>query len=190
MMLPKVEHASEVNILISLAGNVPVWCNIETPLGIMNLRQIAEHKSVEVLIAGTNDLFDRMNIKPSLERFGITPHLAQIVLAARAFGKTAIDGTYTNFKDEIGLRVQSELGKALGFDGKTLIHPSQIDTVNKVFSPTDEEVAWAKKVVAAFKATEAENKVVASVDGRMVEELHYNNAVTLLDIQKVIETRK
>ena len=120
------------------------------------------------------------------DRFAIVPWLAMSVLAARSYGLDVIDGVYNDFKDEAGFRAECEQGRTLGMDGKTLIHPSQIEPCNQIFSPSDEEVSWSRKVIEAFALPEYKGKGVITVDGRMVERLHLVMAERVVAIWEAI----
>jgi citrate lyase subunit beta/citryl-CoA lyase len=119
-------------------------------------------------------------------RFALVPALSQCVLAARAFGLSCIDGVFNDIKNEVGFVAECEQGKALGMDGKTLIHPSQIPPCNKVFTPSVEDVAWAKSVVEVFAKPENAGKGVVAHEGRMVERLHLDMAKHILSIAEAV----
>ena len=158
-----------------------LWLMIETTQGVWNLKDIlgATHRTA-ALIAGTNDLCADMHGSPESYRLGLVMALSTIVTGARAAKKLVFDGVYNHFNDAAGFEAECAQGRLLGFDGKTLIHPSQIESANRVFSPTAAEVARAQKISTAFEAVRAEKKSVAVVDGKMIEELHYKAAQMLL----------
>lgn len=106
--------------------------------------------------------------------------LQEIVLAARAYGKIALDGTFINLADTAGLEAETKQGRVLGFDGKTLIHPSQIEVANRIFLPSEDELAHARAIIAAYEAAMAENKAVTLLNGQMIERLHYDRSKALL----------
>ncbi len=139
---------------------------------------------------GTNDLLKESRARALHNRLAVVPWLALAIVAARAYGLDIIDGVYNDFKDDVGFREECEYGRTLGMDGKTLIHPSQIDPCNEIFSPSQEEIAWAKTIIRAFDMTENANKGVITVDGKMVERLHLVQAkrtVAIADSVKEIE---
>jgi citrate lyase subunit beta/citryl-CoA lyase len=166
-----------------------IWAMIETPLSIFNLRDmVASHEAngLDCLVLGTNDLVKEMHGQPSAGRFALVPALSMAVLAARAYGIDVIDGVYNDFKDEVGFRAECEQGRTLGMDGKTLIHPDQVATANAVFSPSEVEIAWARKVVAAFALPENATKGVIKLEGRMVERLHLAMAERIISISEAV----
>ena len=168
ILLPKVNSAADVDALAALTDK-PIWAMMETPLGILNALEIAAHPQIEGFVMGTNDLAKDLN---SRTRDAMMMSLQMCMLAARAHGVVAIDGVYNAFKDDDGLKVECEQGRDLGFDGKTLIHPAQIDIANAAFAPTQAEIELATRQIAAFEEAEAEGQGVAVVDGKIVENLH------------------
>ncbi|TGY89241.1 CoA ester lyase [Marinicauda algicola] len=180
----RAETLLKVRAALDAAGyQGPVWAMIETPTAILNLRligEIAADVGLEALLAGTNDLAAMLRCRLDEERRALRPHLAQIVLAARAYGLIAVDGVYNDFTDRAGFEFEARAGKALGFDGKSLIHPSQVEAANRAFSPSKDEVDWASKVVAAFEDPEHDGRGAIALDGRMVERLHLDAARAIL----------
>lgn len=180
----RAETLLKVRAALDAAGyDGPVWAMIETPAAILNLRLIGEaagETKLEALLTGTNDLAAMLRCRLDEDRSALHPHLAHIVLAARAYGLLAIDGVYNDFKDRAGFEFEARAGKALGFDGKSLIHPSQVEAANRAFSPTKDELDWARKVVAAFEDPEQAGRGALSLDGRMVERLHLDTARAML----------
>ena len=135
---------------------------------------------------GTNDLLKESRARALHDRFAVVPWLAMTIVAARAYRLDILDGVYNDFRDEPGLREECEHGRTLGMDGKTLIHPDRIAACNEVFSPTAEEVAWARKVIDAFGQPENAHKGVIVVEGRMVERLHFSMAQRTVQIAESI----
>lgn len=183
ILIPKVAHPGDIisaaKILKSV--NAPertkIWAMMETPQSILHAGQIAAcgadpENRLTCLVMGTNDLLKESRARAVKDRFAVVPWLAMTILAARSFGLDVIDGVYNDFKDEEGFRAECEHGRTLGMDGKTLIHPSQVVPCNDIFSPTDEEVAWSRKIIAAFDQPQNTMKGVITVDGKMVERLH------------------
>ncbi|MEO1397371.1 MAG: CoA ester lyase, partial [Pseudomonadota bacterium] len=159
---------------------------------ILNARDIAATGSdpesgLVCLVLGTNDLLKESRARMTGDRFSVVPWLALTIAAARAFGLDVLDGVYNNFKDDVGLRSECEHGRTLGMDGKTLIHPSQVAPTNEIFSPTDEEVEWSRKIISAFDEPENANKGVITVEGKMVERLHMVMAKRTVTIADSIE---
>jgi citrate lyase subunit beta/citryl-CoA lyase len=184
ILVPKVMHAGDVvSVAKILQGvhapeKIRLWAMMETPMAILNARTIgatavyAENRLC-CLVMGTNDLIKESRARALHDRFAVVPWLAMTLVAARAYGLDIIDGVYNDFKDEQGLREECERGRILGMDGKTLIHPSQIGPCNEIFSPTQEEVDWSRKIIDAFGQQENAHKGVIVVDGSMVERLHF-----------------
>jgi citrate lyase subunit beta/citryl-CoA lyase len=135
---------------------------------------------------GTNDLVKELRAVPGPARATLLPYLGTAVLAAREAGKAILDGVYNNVKDPDGFRAEARQGFEMGFDGKTLIHPSQVDPTNDIWAPSTDEIAHARSVIDAFAAAEAEGKGVVTVDGRMVENLHRDNALRILAVADAI----
>ena len=180
VLLPKVESAAQLDALAAITGDLPIWAMMETPMGMLNAREIAEHPKLEGMVMGTNDLVKDLNARATPDRVAVMTSLGLCVLAAKAFGVTVIDGVYNAFKDEEGLRVECTQGRDMGFDGKTLIHPAQIDTSNDVFGPSDDEIDLARRQIEAFEVAQREGQGVAVVDGRIVENLHVDTARRVL----------
>ncbi|PWE18266.1 CoA ester lyase [Marinicauda salina] len=183
VVLPKVESPAglkRAHARLAASGYYgPLWAMIETPLALIDLRRIGETARdvrLEALVAGTNDLCAMLRCRCDGERSALLPHLAGIVAAARAFALVALDGVFNDFSDPDGLRREAEEGRRLGFDGKTLIHPAQVEIARTAFSPSADELAEARKVVAAFDDPANAGRGAVSVDGRMVERLHLDAA--------------
>lgn len=187
VVVPKVSRAEtllKVRAALDAAGfSGPVWAMIETPTAILNLRligEMAKDTRLEALLAGTNDLAAALRCRVDEERTALAPHLVNIVLAARAYGLMAIDGVYNDFQDRSGFEFEARAGKSLGFDGKSLIHPSQVEPANRAFSPGKDEVEWAQKVVEAFEKPENAERGAIALEGRMIERLHLDAARAIL----------
>jgi citrate lyase subunit beta / citryl-CoA lyase len=193
VVIPKVgsvAYVDEVSAILDAAGapaSLSIWAMIETPTAIFDVRAIAAHPRVSVLVMGTNDL--ARELRSSLSAAGrhpLVPHLATALAAAREAGKVILDGVYNDVKDLDGFRAECVQGMEMGFDGKTLIHPGQVDIANDVWTPTDAEVEHARKVIAAFDEGVAQGKGVVTVDGRMIENLHVANAQRTLAVADAI----
>ncbi len=177
ILVPKVNSASDVQDVVDRLGNdTPIWAMMETPLGILNALEIAAHPQLTGFVAGTNDLAKELNCRTRGDRLPMQMSLQTILLAARAHNVVAIDGVYNQFKDDEGLNFECEQGRDLGFDGKTLIHPAQIEIANTSFAPSEIELETARRQIAAFEETEASGQGVAVVDGKIVENLHVETA--------------
>lgn len=183
ILVPKVSHPGDIVSaakVLKAAGacdKVKLWAMIETPMAIINAREIAAtgidpENRMACLVLGTNDLLKESRARMSHDRFAVVPWLSMTIVAARAYGLDVVDGVYNEYKDDIGFRAECEHGRTLGMDGKTLIHPSQVGPCNDIFSPTVEEVEWSRKIIAAFQLPGNDRKGVITVEGRMVERLH------------------
>lgn len=172
ILLPKVNSPADVDALVEIVGEMKIWAMMETPLGVINAAAIAAHPSVEGFVLGTNDLAKDLNTRKSARREPLLYSLQACLLAAKAHGVIAIDGVYNAFKDEAGLAEECEQGRDMGFDGKSLIHPAQVDIANAAFAPTEAEIDLARRQIAAFDEAMKAGQGVAVVDGRIVENLH------------------
>jgi citrate lyase subunit beta/citryl-CoA lyase len=194
ILVPKVESAAEVTHVVSLldtAGAPPtlaVWAMIETPKAILRAEEIAgSHPRLALFVMGTNDLVKDMRARHTPMRLPMVTALGIGMLAARAYGLTILDGVYNDIRDVEGFRAVCQQGLEMGFDGKTLIHPSQVEPCNEVFAPSAAELEMAGKIVAAFKAAQADGKGVVTVDGRMIENLHVEQAERALALAAAIK---
>jgi len=176
VLLPKVDGPAHLDALAAITGDLPLWSMMETPLGMLNAAGIAGHALSQGLVMGTNDLAKDMGTRFRADRLPLMTGLGLCVLAAKAHGVAIIDGVYNAFKDDEGLRTECEQGRDMGFDGKTLIHPAQVEITNAAFAPTPEEIDLAERQIAAFDAALSEGQAVAVVDGRIVENLHVATA--------------
>ena len=192
VVIPKVdsvEYLNEIEQRLDAAGapaEMTIWAMIETPTAIMDVRAIAHHPRVNVLVMGNNDLAKELRTGVLPERTPLIPHLALALLGAREADKVILDGVYNDVRDPDGFLVEAEQGKAMGFDGKTLVHPSQVDPANEVWAPSADEVDFSRRVIEAFEEAEAEGRGVVTVDGRMIENLHVENAKRILAVADAI----
>lgn len=182
VVAPKVEDEAGVRALLErLPKGAALWAMIETPRALLNLPAIADAGgALEGLMLGVNDLAMTLRTGASPDREPLKPWLAQTVATARANELLAIDGVFNRFSDTAGFEAECAQGRLYGFDGKSLIHPSQIAGANAAFGPSQAEVAHARAVVAAFAAPEAVGKGVLQIDGQMVERLHLTQAERVL----------
>jgi citrate lyase beta subunit len=194
IVVPKVESAGDVVEVVSLlvSGGAPtsmaVWAMIETPRAILRAEEIAgAHERLQLFIMGTNDLVKDMRARHTPLRLPMVTALGLCLLAARAYGLTILDGVYNDIQDAEGFKEMCRQGLEMGFDGKTLIHPSQVEPCNEVFAPSAAELEMAGKIVAAFKTAQAEGKGVVTVDGRMIENLHVAQAERALSLVAAIK---
>jgi len=193
ILVPKVESAADVAAVVALldgAGapkSMTVWAMMETPRGMLNADAIGgAHERLQLFVMGTNDLVKDMRARHTPMRLPMMTALGLGMLAARAHGLTILDGVYNDIQDAEGFRATCRQGLELGFDGKTLIHPSQVAPCNEVFAPSSSELEMAGKIVGAFKAAQAEGKGVVTVDGRMIENLHVEQAERALALAAAI----
>ncbi len=172
VVVPKIDSVADVTEAVRRAAGLPVWAMIETPRGVLAADTIAEVPGVAALVAGMADLAADLRAKPGPDRLPLLYSLSRIVLAARATGILAFDGVFTDIHDATGCEVEAVQGAALGFDGKTLIHPSQVDIVNRVFAPSLAEIEDARGLIAAYEAALADGRGVTTYRGKLVEVLH------------------
>ncbi|WP_199554569.1 HpcH/HpaI aldolase/citrate lyase family protein [Sandaracinobacteroides hominis] len=182
LVVPKVNSAAEALEAVKLAGGKPVWAMIETPRGIQQVDAIADVPGVEALVAGFADLTKELRAKPGPDRLPLLYAASRILNAARAAGKMAFDGVYTDIRDVAGLEREAKQAVELGYDGKTCVHPDQLEIVNRLFSPSAAEIETAEGMIAAYEAALADGKGIATYKGRMVEVLHVAEARRLLAI--------
>ena len=154
-----------------------IWAMMETPIAILNADSIVRtatdpHSRLSALVMGVNDLVKDTRGRLTKGRATLLPFLAICVAAARAYGVEILDGVFGDLKDESGLLAECEQGRDLGMDGKTLIHPGQIAAANAAFAPSEEEILWSRKVIAAFAEPSAQDAGVLNLEGRMIERLH------------------
>jgi citrate lyase subunit beta/citryl-CoA lyase len=183
VLLPKVESAGDI---AAIKGALPLWAMIETPRGVLNVAAIAA-SGVACLALGTNDLVKAMHGQSLPDRRNLWAALSQTVIAGRAHGLSVIDGTYNEIGDEAGFAESCVQGRAFGFDGKTLIHPGQIETCNRIFAPSQDEIAQARRILEAFAQNPGKGAI--ALDGRMVERLHADEATRTLALAAMIERR-
>jgi (3S)-malyl-CoA thioesterase len=190
ILLPKVDGAAQLDALAEITGDIPLWSMMETPLGMLNAAEIANHRKCTGLVMGTNDLAKDMGTRFRPDRLPLMTGLGLCLLAAKAHGVAIIDGVYNAFKDDAGLKAECEQGRDMGFDGKTLIHPAQVEIANSAFAPTEAEVDLAERQIAAYDAAIAEGQAVAVVDGEIVENLHVATARETLAKRDAIAAMK
>tara|TARA_R110002020_G_scaffold47752_2_gene136089 strand:- start:1774 stop:2703 length:930 start_codon:yes stop_codon:yes gene_type:complete len=191
ILIPKVDAPDDIVAVedaleqTDAPRSLRLWAMIETPRGVMNAGRIASQARsdgarLDCFVTGANDLIKDTGVLPLPGRPFLSSWLMQIVLAARAYGLDALDGVYNDFRDEPGLTAECRDGRAMGFDGKTLIHPGQIAAANTAFGVDPERLAEARAIAAAFALPENEGRGVISLDGRMVERLHLEMAEKLI----------
>jgi citrate lyase subunit beta/citryl-CoA lyase len=182
VVIPKVASIATVDRVAQILdqsgapATMTIWAMIETPTAIFDVRAIVAHPRVSVLVMGTNDLARELRAALVPGRHPLLAHLAVALAAARESGKVILDGVYNDVKDLEGFRMECLQGMEMGFDGKTLIHPGQVDITNDVWAPSADEVHHARRVIEAFDEGLREGRGVVTVDGRMIENLHVVNA--------------
>jgi citrate lyase subunit beta / citryl-CoA lyase len=193
VLLPKVENADRVRLTASLLDalgappELAVWCMLETPLAILDAREIAAASPrLAALVLGTADLTKDLHALHTKSRLPLLTALGLVLLAARAYGLAALDGVHLDLSDDEGFALACGQGRELGFDGKTLIHPNQIEPANTAFAPGAEEVAWSRRVIAAHAEAAAAGRGVVLVDGKLVENLHVEDARRVVAIAEAI----
>jgi citrate lyase subunit beta/citryl-CoA lyase len=192
VVIPKVNsHAylEEIERQLDAAGapaGLRIWAMIETPTALLDIRSIAHHHRVDVLVMGTNDLVKELRTAALPDRSSLVPHLATALVGAREADKVILDGVFNDVRDPEGFLTEAQQGKALGFDGKTLVHPSQVEPANEVWAPDEDEIEHSRRVIAAFEEADAEGRGVITVDGRMIENLHVDNARRVLAVADAI----
>lgn len=187
VLVPKVETGQQVQALVSVLDSLgapqsmQLWVMVETPRAFLRAEEIASASDrLAALVVGTNDLVNELHGLHVPGRAPVVPALSLAVLGARAAGKAILDGVFNAIKDEAGFRAEAQQGREMGFDGKTLIHPSQVDPANELFGPSEKELADAREVVSAYEEAQSAGTSVITVNGRMIESLHVRNAQRLL----------
>ncbi|WGW03918.1 HpcH/HpaI aldolase/citrate lyase family protein [Tropicibacter oceani] len=175
VLLPKVESPAQLDALAALCDK-PLWAMMETPKGMLAAAEIAAHPKLAGMVMGTNDLAKELNSRFRADRLPMLPGIGLCLLAAKAHGVIIVDGVYNAFKDDEGLRAECDQGRDMGMDGKTLIHPAQVDIANAAFAPSEAEIDLARRQIAAYEETVAQGGGVAVVDGKIVENLHVETA--------------
>jgi citrate lyase subunit beta/citryl-CoA lyase len=194
LLLPKVESAAMVHQLEGLmeAAGAPdtlgIQCMMETPLGMLNAKEVASASPrITCLVMGTSDLVKDLQAAHTPERLPVLTSLGLCILAARACGIAIVDGVHLDLDDAEGFAAHCRQGKELGFDGKTLIHPKTIAAANEVFAPSQQEIDWSHRIIAAHAEATAAGKGVVVVDGKLVENLHVENAKRLVALSEAIQ---
>jgi len=201
ILIPKVEDPEDIAQIdealdqTDAPETLRLWAMIETPKGIMNAGQIARASRtpggrLDCFVTGTNDIVKETGVAPLPGRPYLSTWLMEIVLAARAYGIDVLDGVYNDFRDSEGFAIECAQGRAMGFDGKTLIHPGQIEAANRAFGIDPDKLEEARHIVEAFARPENARAGVISLDGRMVERLHADMAEKLIAKADALAARK
>jgi citrate lyase subunit beta/citryl-CoA lyase len=194
ILLPKVESAAQIEEVASLlmkfnpANTMAIWAMIETPMAIFRLQEIASaHPLLETLVLGTSDLVKDLHARHTSNRVETQTALSLSVLAARAHQLCVLDGVHLSLDDAVGLEQSCIQGRDMGFDGKTLIHPNQIAIANQIFGPSPEEIEEAKERMNAYDAAISSGAGIAVLNGKLIEELHIQDAKRILALANAIE---
>jgi citrate lyase subunit beta/citryl-CoA lyase len=193
ILLPKTENPENVRQAVTVleANSAPadlaIWCMMETPRAVLNAEAIAgANPRVGCFVMGTSDLTKDVHARHTKDRLPMITSLGLCLLAARAFGLAILDGVHLDLNDDAGFEAACRQGLEMGFDGKTLIHPGQVEPCNEVFAPSSSELEMAGRIVTAFKQAQAVGKGVVTVDGRMIENLHVEQAERALALAAAI----
>ncbi len=192
VVIPKVDGSSyldEISELLNQGGapsSTQIWAMVETPIGILHVEEIARHERMSVMVLGTNDMAKELRASITADRQALLPYLAMCLLSARAAGVAILDGVHNDIKDESGFKDVCVQGAEMGFDGKTLIHPNQVAPTNEIFSPSLDELDFHRRIIEEFEAAEKEGRGVLTVDGKMIENLHVDEARRALAVADAI----
>ena len=192
VVIPKVDGSSyldEISELLNQGGapsSTQIWAMVETPIGILHVEEIARHERMSVMVLGTNDMAKELRASITADRQALLPYLAMCLLSARAAGVAILDGVHNDIKDESGFKDVCVQGAEMGFDGKTLIHPNQVAPTNEIFSPSLDELDFYRRIIEEFEAAEKEGRGVLTVDGKMSEKLHVDEARRALAVADAI----
>ena len=195
ILFPKVSEVSDMLLIqkrlveLNFKKTPEIWIMAETPKCVLNLGKILdEFSNIGGIVVGTNDLAKELVLPKQIGRAGLLYALGSIILTAKAHNVITLDGVFNGISDEDGLCSEAKEGKNMGYDGKTLIHPNQIDITNTVFSPTEKEIDMANKIIEAYEKAKEEKSGVTTVDGLLVEELHVKQSLALISKMKMIQS--
>jgi citrate lyase subunit beta/citryl-CoA lyase len=197
VLLPKVESGDTVRQTLRILAeqgapeHLAIWCMLETPRGILRAEDIAAASPrVAALVMGTSDLTKELRAATTPDRSPLLPSLGHCLLVGRAYGLVVLDGVHLDLSDEAGLDSACRQAAALGFDGKTLIHPKTIATANEIFAPAPEQVAWSRTIIAAHADAVAQGQGIVVVDGRLIENLHVDDARRIVQLAEAIAAQE
>ena len=195
ILFPKVSDVSDMFLIqkrlreLNFKKAPEIWIMAETPKCVLNLGKILEEFSnIGGIVVGTNDLAKELVLPKQTSRAGLFYALGSIILTAKAYNVITLDGVFNSISDQEGLLAEASEGKNMGYDGKTLIHPNQIEAANKIFSPSEEEIELAEKIIKAYEKAKEEKSGVTTVDGVLVEELHVKQSLALISKLKMIQS--
>ena len=192
VVIPKVdgpEYLDRVSSLLDEGGapaSTRIWAMVETPSGLLEVDQIARHERMEVMVMGTNDMAKELRATITPDRQALLPHLARCLVSVRAADKGILDGVYNDIQDDTGFASVCLQGAQMGFDGKTLIHPSQVAPTNEIFAPSLDELDFHRRVIEEFETAQKEGRGVLTIDGKMIENLHVDEARRVLAVAEAI----
>jgi citrate lyase subunit beta/citryl-CoA lyase len=192
VLLPKVESGDAVQQALSILAEqgaseqLAIWCMLETPRGILRAEDVAASPRVTALVMGTSDLTKELHARHTRERLPMLPSLGWCVLVGRAYGLAVLDGVHLDLSDNEGFEYACRQAAEMGFDGKTLIHPKTIATANRMFAPSPDDIESARKIIDAHTEATAQGKGVVVVDGRLIENLHVEEAHRLVALAEAI----
>ena len=194
ILLPKVESADTIRKLEAImdangaSDGMAIWAMMETPRGMLAAEEIAASSPrLAGFVMGTSDLAKELRCAHTRDRLPMITSLSLCLLAARGYGLAIVDGVYLDLNDDEGFEYSCRQGVEMGFDGKTLIHPKTVDACNRIFSPQPQEIEWSRKIILAYEAAAKEGKGVVVVDGKLIENLHVENARRLVAMAEAIE---
>ena len=195
ILFPKVSEVSDMLLIqkrlveLNFKKTPEIWIMAETPKCVLNLGKILdEFSNIGGIVVGTNDLAKELVLPKQIGRTGLLYALGSIILTAKAHNVITLDGVFNGISDKDGLCSEAKEGKNMGYDGKTLIHPNQIDITNTVFSPSEKEIDLANKIIEAYEKAKEEKSGVTTVDGVLVEELHVKQSLALISKMKMIQS--
>ena len=194
VLIPKVESPEDVERVLAILtardapAGLPLWCMLETPQGILNAARIAQAQGVAALVMGTSDLTKDLHARHTRDRAPLLLCLELCVLAARAASIAALDGVHLDLDDDAGFEAACRQAADLGFDGKTLIHPKTIAKANEIFAPSPADVAWSRRIITAHAEAVAAGRGVVLLDGRLIENLHVEDARRVVALADAIAT--
>lgn len=197
LLVPKVESAIEILAIVDdmdangSSESMDLWAMAESPRSILNINEIVDsHSRLKAIVMGTSDLAKDMRMPHTADRIGFIYALSHCVTAARAANINIFDGVHLNIDDDKGFKTVCKQGRALGFDGKTLIHPGQIAVANSVFSAGPDELAQAKQIMIAWEVAQSKNQGVVLVNNKLVEQLHVDEATRTLAVADLLALRE
>ncbi len=196
LLFPKIESLSQIETIlhaVDVAGgsHLPLWLMVETPRGILDIQTVAGgSERIQTLVMGTSDLVKELRARHTESRNNLAYALQHCVLAARSAGLDILDGVHLDFRNLESFETVCEQGRAMGFDGKTLIHPTQIEIANRVFGVASEDVAHAREVLNVWRVAQAEGKGIVELDGQLIENLHAADAERILAFAEALADRE